>query len=206
MPQTAPRLPKGSRSSGVGQAVVIHPPVRVEYFNQPGLRPPTRDYVLGVGRWIPYKNLHLVVECAAAAGIPVKIAGGGPDKSRIVAAAAAARVPVEIIESPTNARLRSLPQCCLPCFPDGGGFRHRPGRSPGRRHAGGRGGGRRRDGHRARWPVWLSRLRARRKRAGRSNRSSDGDSSGALRVASASRFTREIFTQRIRDWVSVEAS
>jgi glycosyltransferase involved in cell wall biosynthesis len=81
-------------------ATVIHPPIRVDFFGEATAEPPTRDYVLGVGRWIPYKNLHRVIEAADLAGMPVKIAGRGPDRSRIVAAADAARVPVELIEAP----------------------------------------------------------------------------------------------------------
>jgi len=90
------------------ESKVIHPPVRVEFFGEPTPEPRSRDYILGVGRWIPYKNLHLVIDAANLADMPVKIAGRGPDKSRIVAAARAARVPVEIIESPSDEELRSL--------------------------------------------------------------------------------------------------
>jgi glycosyltransferase involved in cell wall biosynthesis len=90
-------------------ATVILSPARVEYFAEnPTGAVPTRDYVLGVGRWIPYKNLHLVVDAASRAGLPVKIAGRGPDKHRIEESAAAAGVPVEIIESPSDAELREL--------------------------------------------------------------------------------------------------
>jgi glycosyltransferase involved in cell wall biosynthesis len=90
------------------EATVLNPPVPVEYFSPDGYPPPTRDYVLGVGRWIPYKNLHLVVAAASRAGLPVKIAGRGPDRSRIVAEAARATVPVELIESPSDDELRDL--------------------------------------------------------------------------------------------------
>jgi glycosyltransferase involved in cell wall biosynthesis len=90
------------------EATVIHPPVRVEYFNAAAATLPTRSYVLGVGRWIPYKNLHLVIEAADLIGMPVKIAGRGPDKQRIVAAAQAAKVPVQLIEAPSDAELRQL--------------------------------------------------------------------------------------------------
>jgi len=90
-------------------AEVIHPPVRVDYFGTSNLdTEPDGDYVLGVGRWIPYKNLHLVIDAASAAGLPVKIAGRGPDRSRIEASARAARVPVELIESPSDDQLRKL--------------------------------------------------------------------------------------------------
>jgi glycosyltransferase involved in cell wall biosynthesis len=90
------------------ESTVIFPPVRVEYFSAPASTEAKRDYIFGVGRWIPYKNLHLVIEAADLAGMPVKIAGRGPDNSRILAAAERATVPVELIESPTHDRLREL--------------------------------------------------------------------------------------------------
>jgi glycosyltransferase involved in cell wall biosynthesis len=92
------------------QAEVIHPPVAVEYFGRGAVRAKKGGYILGVGRWIPYKNLHLVIAAASIAGLPVKIAGGGPDRSRIIAEAARARVPVELIESPSDEQLRELYQ------------------------------------------------------------------------------------------------
>jgi glycosyltransferase involved in cell wall biosynthesis len=90
------------------ESTVINPPVRVGFFSKGRVSTPRRDYVLGVGRWIPYKNLHLVVEAADLLGMPVKIAGRGPDRSRIEAAAAAASVPVSLIESPDDNELRDL--------------------------------------------------------------------------------------------------
>ena len=54
------------------------------------------------------KNLHLVVEVADILGMPVKIAGRGPDRSRIEAASAVASVSVELIESPNDEELRDL--------------------------------------------------------------------------------------------------
>lgn len=90
------------------EATVIHPPVRVDYFASSRGPTPSRAYVLGFGRWIPYKNLHLVIDAASAAGMPVKIAGRGPDRLRIDAAAAVAKVPVQIIESPSDEELREL--------------------------------------------------------------------------------------------------
>ncbi|HEX3898786.1 MAG TPA: glycosyltransferase [Mycobacteriales bacterium] len=91
-------------------ARVIHPPVRVEYFAEGAPKVPTRDYVLGVGRWIGYKNLDLVIRAAERAGLPVKLAGRGPDRERLLAAAREASVPVELIESPSDEELRSLYQ------------------------------------------------------------------------------------------------
>lgn len=92
------------------EAIVINPPVRVGYFAAGADRAGSREYVLGVGRWIGYKNLHLVVEAGAQAGLPVKIAGGGPERDRIAAVAAAMKVQVDLIERPTDDELRQLYQ------------------------------------------------------------------------------------------------
>jgi glycosyltransferase involved in cell wall biosynthesis len=89
-------------------STVIHPPVRTAFYGAAPDAPVDRGYVLGVGRWVPYKQLHLVIEAADRAGMPVKVAGRGPDKSRLVAAAAAAKVPVELVENPTDVELREL--------------------------------------------------------------------------------------------------
>jgi glycosyltransferase involved in cell wall biosynthesis len=92
-------------------AQVVPPPVRVEFFADRADKSAARGgYVLGVGRWVPYKNLHLVVEAADIAGLPVKIAGRGPDAQRIRDAAARATVPVELIEAPSDERIRELLQ------------------------------------------------------------------------------------------------
>ncbi len=90
------------------EARVIHPPVQVEFFAEPAATQPTRDYLLGVGRWVPYKNLPLVIETADRARLPVKIAGDGPDRERIVAAAQRASVPVELVDAPSDEALREL--------------------------------------------------------------------------------------------------
>jgi glycosyltransferase involved in cell wall biosynthesis len=103
---------------------VIHPPVQVEYFAEGRPASPQGDYVLGIGRWIKYKRLDLVIQAADLAGVPVKIAGRGPERACIEAAAAVAKVPVQLIESPSDEELRELYQnarCLLfPTFEDFG--------------------------------------------------------------------------------------
>ncbi|MBO0870382.1 MAG: glycosyltransferase, partial [Micromonosporaceae bacterium] len=61
-------------------ARVIHPPVDVSFFADPpaAVRKQDRGYLLGVGRWIPYKNFDLMIAIAEAAGIRLVIAGSGP--------------------------------------------------------------------------------------------------------------------------------
>ncbi|MDG4765959.1 glycosyltransferase [Solwaraspora sp. WMMD406] len=91
-------------------AVVIHPPVDVDYF---AAAPPadtgqSRDYLLGVGRWIPYKRFDLIISIAAAAGLPVIIAGSGPEEHHLRRHAdrVGARVTFEV--RPDRERLRQL--------------------------------------------------------------------------------------------------
>ncbi|WP_446218773.1 glycosyltransferase [Micromonospora sp. IBHARD004] len=91
-------------------AVIIHPPVEVDYFATPAGPEQPRDHLLGVGRWIPYKNFDLMIEIAAAAGLPLVIAGSGPEEARLRRAAARVDVPVTFELRPSRERLRELYQ------------------------------------------------------------------------------------------------
>jgi glycosyltransferase involved in cell wall biosynthesis len=87
-------------------ARVINPPVDVDYFATA-----TRgngDYLLGVGRWIPYKNFDLMIEIADAARLPLVIAGSGPEEAALRRAAAKVSVPVVFEHRPSRERLRDL--------------------------------------------------------------------------------------------------
>ncbi|MFG3701481.1 glycosyltransferase [Micromonospora sp. NPDC047620] len=91
-------------------AVVINPPVDVDYFAS---APATdqcqaREYLLGVGRWIPYKNFDLIIQIADAVGLPLVIAGSGPEETTLRRAAERVRVPVTFEVRPSQERLRQL--------------------------------------------------------------------------------------------------
>jgi glycosyltransferase involved in cell wall biosynthesis len=62
-------------------SVVIYPPVHTEKFKP--VASPTADYYLAVGRLIPYKKFDLLVETFNELGLPLKIAGVGPDYKKI---------------------------------------------------------------------------------------------------------------------------
>jgi glycosyltransferase involved in cell wall biosynthesis len=91
---------------------VLHPPVDTEFF-VPGRDetidvPAAEGFLLGFGRWIAYKNLDRVIEVGVALGLPTVIAGRGPLAQRLRQQAAAAPIPVHVLESPSNAVVREL--------------------------------------------------------------------------------------------------
>jgi glycosyltransferase involved in cell wall biosynthesis len=91
-------------------ARVINPPVEVAYFAAAPAdqRAQERGYLLGVGRWIPYKNFDLMIEIADAARVPLVIAGSGPEEAALRRAAGRASVPVTFERRPPRERLREL--------------------------------------------------------------------------------------------------
>ncbi len=91
-------------------ARVIHPPVEVGYFAGAPAAQQQQDrrYLLGVGRWVPYKRFDLMIEIAEAARMPLVIAGAGPGEAALRRAAGRVRVPVTFEVRPSKARLREL--------------------------------------------------------------------------------------------------
>ncbi|MCT9002974.1 glycosyltransferase [Microbacterium memoriense] len=101
------------------ESTVIYPPVDVEYFNsvdaielsgeeQLVFDALPREYLLGVSRLIPYKRIDLVIETGAATGIPVVIAGEGPDLARLESLAERASARVTFVGRPSRALLAQL--------------------------------------------------------------------------------------------------
>lgn len=77
-------------------STVIYPPVDVAGFSaapQPDSREQAildalpSEFLLGFSRFIPYKRLELAIEAGVATGLPVVIAGAGPDEAKLRAAA-----------------------------------------------------------------------------------------------------------------------
>jgi len=60
---------------------VIYPPVHTEKFKP--VTNPKGDYYFSIGRLIPYKKFDLIVETFNQLGLPLKIAGIGPDFNKI---------------------------------------------------------------------------------------------------------------------------
>lgn len=106
-----------ARAWGV-EASVIHPPVDVEGIRAksdqlsnsgqsviPGL---PSEFVLGASRLIPYKNLDAAIRAGEIAGLPVVIAGAGPDEQRLRSVAQRARVPVSFTGRVSDIQLVEL--------------------------------------------------------------------------------------------------
>ena len=95
---------------------VIHPPVDVEYFADAGSaeedeRVPAGlpdGYALAAGRFVPYKNFDAAIRAAAVAGMPLVLAGGGPEEARLRELAGTVGAPVTFVPNPDRALLRLL--------------------------------------------------------------------------------------------------
>jgi glycosyltransferase involved in cell wall biosynthesis len=61
-------------------STVIHPPVDLEKFN---LHPDLQAYYLIVSALVPYKRIDIAIEAFNRLGLPLKIAGEGPQRDRL---------------------------------------------------------------------------------------------------------------------------
>ncbi|ABK04581.1 glycosyl transferase, group 1 [Arthrobacter sp. FB24] len=110
---------------------VIYPPVDVDeiratadwslglsHAEKAALNELPIDFVLGASRFIPYKRLDLAIRAGELSGMPVVVAGAGPEEARLRALAAQNTVPVHFVISPSNRLLRALYQrAALYIFP-----------------------------------------------------------------------------------------
>jgi glycosyltransferase involved in cell wall biosynthesis len=109
------------------QSRIIFPPVDTEYFTPGAVDPdsvPLGPFVLACSRFVPYKRLDVAIEAAALAGLPLVIAGRGPDEARLRTLAAASGGEVRFEVSPSDERLRELYRAAaafvFPAFEDFG--------------------------------------------------------------------------------------
>ena len=104
---------------------VIHPPVDLEYFNIAEKRPDaSEEFILGVGRFVSYKNMEFIIRLGEHLGKRVVIAGHGPLYPNLLEQARHANVNVLIKNTPTDFEVRELYQTALflvfPTFEDFG--------------------------------------------------------------------------------------
>ncbi|MEM7577862.1 MAG: glycosyltransferase [Planctomycetota bacterium] len=64
-------------------AEVVHPPVEVGRFAETPRPFEERERYVTLGRHVPYKRTHVVVEAFAASGLPLTVVGDGPEHPRL---------------------------------------------------------------------------------------------------------------------------
>lgn len=93
-------------------SVVIAPPVDVDFYNSDdvheGSHLPDGEFLLAFSRFIPYKRIDLAIETAAAVGLPLVVAGHGPDEPRIRALAKSLGSDVRFVVEPSQEDVREL--------------------------------------------------------------------------------------------------
>lgn len=107
-------------------ATVIYPPVNVSRLQSGGtwrdkldaresniLAMLPSEFLFGASRFVPYKRLDVVIRAGEASGLPVVLAGAGPYRAELASAAARSRVPVTIVDNPSDELLYALYQAAL---------------------------------------------------------------------------------------------
>ncbi len=74
---------------------------------------PEQGFLMAASRLVPYKRHDAVVRMGAALGIPVVVAGSGPERERLDTLAAAADVPVHVLGRVSDEFMRALFQRAL---------------------------------------------------------------------------------------------
>jgi len=88
---------------------VIYPPVDLDFYDfKLASKVEYVDYLLCVGRFVSYKGQEIAIELAEKIGLPIVIAGHGPDLGMLQNRAAKSKFPVFIEVNPTKERLRDL--------------------------------------------------------------------------------------------------
>jgi len=86
------------------QAAVVHPPVDTGFYHPDGRRP--EGYFLIVSALVPYKRIEVAVDAARLAGVPLRVAGEGPELEGLRGRAGDA--PVEFLGFQPDAVIRDL--------------------------------------------------------------------------------------------------
>ena len=74
---------------------------------------PDHGFVMAASRLVPYKRHDAVIRMGAALGLPVVVAGSGPERGRLDAIAADAGVPVHMLGRVSDELMRALFQRAL---------------------------------------------------------------------------------------------
>jgi glycosyltransferase involved in cell wall biosynthesis len=93
------------------EATVVYPPVDTDFFSpSPSSAGPVAGsrYALVVSALVPYKRVALAIDACRLAGVPLKIAGDGPERARLERAAASSGSDVTFLGRRSDEDLREL--------------------------------------------------------------------------------------------------
>ena len=90
------------------EATVVYPPVDTSFFH-PGAALPER-FALVVSALVPYKRVDVAIDACRMAGVPLKVAGGGPERDALERFAAASGAQVEFLGRVPDEDIRALYQ------------------------------------------------------------------------------------------------
>ena len=65
------------------EATVVYPPVDTDFFCPDDVEPGHNRSALIVSALVPYKRIEIAIEACRSAGVPLTIAGDGPDRARL---------------------------------------------------------------------------------------------------------------------------
>jgi glycosyltransferase involved in cell wall biosynthesis len=87
-------------------AAVIYPPVDTEFYCPDSTAP--EPFLLIVSALVPYKRIDVAIEAARLTGMPLRIAGAGPERDRLAKFAAQHSADVEFLGRLEDEDIRSL--------------------------------------------------------------------------------------------------
>jgi glycosyltransferase involved in cell wall biosynthesis len=88
------------------EATVVYPPVDTRFFHPDAVLP--ERFALMVSALVPYKRVDVAVAACRLAGVPLKIAGEGPDRAALEREAASSGADVEFLGRVSDVEIRSL--------------------------------------------------------------------------------------------------
>jgi glycosyltransferase involved in cell wall biosynthesis len=88
------------------EATVIYPPVDTDFFHPDFARP--ERFALVVSALVPYKRIDVAIAACGRVGVPLTIAGDGPERARLERAAAESGANVTFLGRLSNDAIRDL--------------------------------------------------------------------------------------------------
>jgi len=88
------------------EATVVYPPVDTDFFHPDAA--PAERFALVVSALVPYKRIDVAIAACRMAGVPLKIAGDGPDRAALERAAISAGADVRFLGRVSDDDIREL--------------------------------------------------------------------------------------------------